>query len=56
MNTEDLHRNCIAFGEWLCMNYEPVLKETWAWENDTARYSTSELFTIYLKELNEKNI
>lgn len=58
MNTEDLHRNMIAFGEWLLNStFEKGgdgNKVFW-WDNKyDSSYSTEELFQIYLKSLNNE--
>ena len=55
MNTDDLHRNMIAFGEWLlttCYIYctDGETKKWWL-ESDHCYYTTEELFQIYLKQL-----
>lgn len=57
MNTEDLHRNMIAFGEWIrAMGYKP---KPWSmyWiplhENSNEQYTTEQLFEIYLNEQND---
>lgn len=56
MNTEDLHRNMIAFGEWLLQNYWIMAYpdgHVWVHNNNikSGEYTTEELFQIYLKEI-----
>lgn len=59
MNTEDLHRNCIAFGEWILKSpythgYDGTNTFFW-WDINTDEcVSTEELFQIYLKTLNNE--
>jgi len=54
MNTEDLHRNCIAFGEWILNS---TFMNKWAnnkMHGDDDYHTTEELFQIYLKSLNNE--
>lgn len=56
MNTEDLHRNMIAFGEWILQNYWiMVYPDGNVWVNndneETGEYKTEELFQLYLNQL-----
>lgn len=54
MNTEDLHRNMIAFGEWILqsMYRHGFDGDTHFWWYRETAYTTEELFNIYLTELN----
>lgn len=59
MNTKDLHRNCIAFGEWLLINCEPIFCNGKHYHcliigAGFKKYTTEELFEIYLKTLNNE--
>ena len=53
MNIEDLHRNIIAFGEWILnspytQGYDTKL--FWWNQNEEKTYTTEELFQIYLNQ------
>lgn len=54
MNTEDLHRNMIAFAEWILnspytQGYD--IKLFWWNQNEYKTYTTEELFKIYLNDI-----
>lgn len=58
MNTEDLHRNIIQFGEWILNSPYTQgwnIKSFWWNQNTEETYTTEQLFQIYLNESNEKN-
>lgn len=54
MNTEDLHRNMIAFGEWIFNNCNTTGGDLWFYHGDDDYHTTEELFQIYLKSLNNE--
>lgn len=57
MNTEDLHRNMILFGEWILnSSYTQGFDGNnafWWNQNTDENYTTEQLFTIYLNQKNE---
>lgn len=54
MNTEDLHRNCIAFGNWLFSNCVINDGDYWWYAPTGDNFTTEQLFQIYIKTLNNE--
>ena len=54
MNTEDLHRNCILFGNWLFENCLITDGDYWWYSLTNSNCTTEQLFLIYLKTLNNE--
>lgn len=50
LTIEDLHRNCIMFGEWIRENYyTPTFDGRWTdIVEGKVKYTTEQLFQIYL--------